>query len=282
MKVKLEAIQPDADSSFKILLTPRLNELFYWHFHPEVEIVYVEAENGIRHCGDHISRYEGSDLALIGSNIPHLNFDYGVKTEVETVVVQMKEDFLGTAFFMLPEVSAIRDLFDRAKGGLAFRGATKEKAGALLKTLTSLSHFDQLICLLQVFQLLATSEDVIALNARPIAKASVQKEQQRLQKIYHYVETHYTEPIDVHAVAELVHLSTPAFCRYFKKSTHLTYTDFVNQYRINQAKKLLLQQESVTQACFDSGFDNLSYFNKTFKKLTGENPSVFRKQAIKA
>lgn len=282
MKVKLEAIQPDADSSFKILLTPRLNELFYWHFHPEVEIVYVEAENGIRHIGDHISRYEGSDLALIGSNIPHLNFDYGVKTVVETVVVQMKEDFLGTAFFQLPEAAAIAQLFERAKGGLAFTGDTKRKAGEQLKRLTSLSHFEQLICLLQVFQLLATSEDVIALEARPIAEASVFKEQQRLQQIYHYVETHYTEPIDVHAVAGLVHLSTPAFCRYFKKATHLTYTDFVNQYRINQAKKILLQQESVTQACYDSGFDNLSYFNKTFKRLTGENPSAFRKRQLKA
>ena len=99
MKVKLEAIHPDADSSFKILLTPNLNELFYWHFHPEYEIVYVEAEQGIRHIGDHISRYEGSDLALIGPNIPHLNFDYGVKTIAETVVVQMKEHFLGTTFF---------------------------------------------------------------------------------------------------------------------------------------------------------------------------------------
>ncbi len=69
MKVKLEAIQPDVDSSFKILLTPNLNEIFYWHSHPEYEIVYVEAETVIRHIGDHISKYEGSDLALIGPNI---------------------------------------------------------------------------------------------------------------------------------------------------------------------------------------------------------------------
>src|SRR5579871_810050 len=77
MKAKLENISADQDSSFRILLTPKLNDLFYWHFHPEYEIVYVEAEQGFRHIGDHISKYEGSDLALIGSNIPHLNFDYG-------------------------------------------------------------------------------------------------------------------------------------------------------------------------------------------------------------
>ena len=99
MKPKLEAISADADSSFRILLTPKLNDLFYWHFHPEYEIVYVEAPAGFRHIGDHISKYEGSDLALIGPNIPHLNFDYGAKTTVDTVVVQMKENFLGGDFF---------------------------------------------------------------------------------------------------------------------------------------------------------------------------------------
>ena len=278
MKVQREAIKSDADSSFKILLTPNLNDLFYWHFHPEYEIVYVEAESGIRHIGEHISKYDGSDLALIGPNIPHLNFDYGVKTTVETVVVQMKEHFLGESFFALPEIAAINDLFERAKSGLAFYGETKRLAGEKLKQLVSLSHFDQLISLLQIFQGLAASKEAIALKTRPIANAFVLKEQQRLHKIYHFIETRYQDPIDVNEVAKLSHLTTAAFCRYFKKSTYLTFTDFVNQYRINQAKKILLQNKTVTEACYDSGFENLSHFNKTFKKITGENPSAFKKK----
>jgi AraC-like DNA-binding protein len=278
MKLKREAILPDEDSSFKILLTPRLNDLFYWHFHQEYEIVYVEADGGIRHIGDHISKYEGSDLALIGPNIPHLNFDYGVKTTVETVVVQMKEHFLGAAFFSLPEIASINELFERAKTGLAFYGETKRQAGEQLKQLVSLPHFDQLISLLNVFQLLASSEEYIPLNSRPIANASVLKEQQRLHRIYSYIETHYQQRVDVNEVATLSHLTTAAFCRYFKKTTHLTFTDFLNQYRINQAKKLLLHDKNVTEACYNSGFDNLSYFNKTFKKLTGVNPSHFKRE----
>jgi AraC-like DNA-binding protein len=278
LKVKLEAIEPDADSSFKILLTPRLNELFYWHFHPEYEIVYVEASNGIRHIGDHISRYAGTDLALIGPNIPHLNFDYGLKEIAETVVVQMKEYFLGASFFSLPEIASINDLFERAKSGLAFYGHTKIAAGAKLKTLTSLGHFDQLICLLQVFQMLASSEECIDLKARPIEAVAVFKEQQRLQKIYHYIDQHYANSIDVNVVAGLVNLSTPAFCRYFKKATRLTFTDFLNRYRINQSKKLLLQQLSVTDACYACGYESLSHFNKTFKKFAGENPTAFKRR----
>ena len=278
MKVKLEAVKPDEDSSFKIILTPNLNDLFYWHFHPEYEIVYVEAEKGIRHIGDHISKYEGSDLALIGPNIPHLNFDYGVRATVETVVVQMKEHFLGQAFFALPEITSINDLFERAKSGLAFSGETKILAGEKLKTISSLSHFDQLITLLQVFQLLAASKETVALNTRPIANITVLKEQKRLHQIYHFIETNYQQHIDVNEVAKTAHLTTAAFCRYFKKSTHLTFTDFLNQYRINQAKKLLMQDKNVSDACYESGFENLSHFNKTFKKFTGENPSVYRKK----
>ena len=101
-----------------------------------------------------------------------------------------------------------------------------------------------------------------------------------MHKIYHFIEVNYQKDIDVNKVAELTHLTTAAFCRYFKKTTHLTFTDFLNQYRINQAKKLLLNNKNVTEACYESGFENLSHFNKTFKKVAGENPSHFKKRHL--
>jgi AraC-like DNA-binding protein len=278
MKAKLESITSDIDSSFRILLTPNLNDLFYWHFHPEYEIVYVEAESGFRHIGDHISKYEGSDIALIGPNIPHLNFDYGVKSTVDTVVVQMKENFLGQDFFSLPEIAGIKRLFEKAKSGLAFFGETKKIAGEKLKQLTLLPHFEQLVSLLEVFNLLAKSGEVEMLAARPVANASALKEQERLQKVYHFIETNYQLEININEVAKLCNLTTAAFCRYFKKSTHHTFTDFVNQFRINQAKKSLLQGKNVTETCYESGFSSVSYFNRMFKKMIGENPSAFKKK----
>lgn len=280
MKAKLETITSDKESSFRILLTPNLNDVFYWHFHPEYEIVFVETESGFRHIGNHISKYMGSDLALIGPNIPHLNFDYGVKAKVDTVVVQMKENFLGQYFFSLPEIGAIKMLFENAKNGLVFYGETKKVVGKKLKQLVALSHFEQLITLLQVFNLLANSNEVEMLHARPIANAVVLKQQQRLQKVYHFIETNYQNEIDVHTVAKLCNLTTAAFCRYFKKSTHYTFTHFLNQFRINQSKKFLIQGYNVTEACYQSGFANISYFNKIFKKVTGENPSVFKNKNL--
>ena len=132
--------------------------------------------------------------------------------------------------------------------------------------------------LIQVFNLLAESKEYTLLNTRPIASHAAIKEQERIHVIYKYVETYFQQPIKITAIANKVNLSEAAFCRYFKKSTKLTYTAFVNQYRINHAKKLLMQNANVTEACYDTGFESLSYFNKIFKKITGENPSSFRKR----
>mgnify|MGYP000650326265 FL=1 len=280
MKLSLENIKPDEGSSFKILLTPNLNEIYYWHFHPEIELVYVEADKGVRHIGDHISTYEGSDLALIGSYIPHLNFDYGVKSTVETVVVQFRQNFYEDAFYKQPEMHKVYELMERATTGIAFYGETKIKAGALLKKINGLSAFDQLLLLIQVFQILATSSEYTLLNTRPIASHAVIKEQERMHQIYKYVEAHFQAPIKISDIANKVNLTEAAFCRYFKKATKLTYTDFVNQYRITYAKKLLLQGMNVSETCFESGFENLSYFNRAFKKVTSINPSAFKKANI--
>jgi AraC-like DNA-binding protein len=276
-RVKLEEVHADLGRSFRILLTPNLNDIFYWHFHPEYEIVFVEGASGTRHIGDHISRYHNDDLVFIGPNIPHLNFDYGVKTTCETIVVQMKEDFLGKEFLQAPEMSAIRELFEKAKFGLSFPGETKRIVGERLKKLIRLSHFEQLMELLHIFQILATSEKDI-LNSRPVSSEANRKDKGRMEKIYQYVEERYRDKPDLKELSKWCNLSAAAFCRYFKKMTKMTFTEFVNQYRVTQAKKLLLQQHTVTEACYQSGFDNLSHFNKTFKKLVGENPSKFKKR----
>ena len=277
MKLSLETIKPDSGSSFRILLTPKLNDIFYWHFHPEIEIVYVEADRGIRHIGDHISTYEQSDLALIGSYIPHLNFDYGVKTTVETVVIQLRENFINDGFQQFPEFNDIIALFERVKSGIAFYGETKKKVGERLKSISKLNKFDQFVELINIFQYLSKSTEFIKLDVRPITSKSILKQQDRMLEIYRHVEENFKEKIDTSIIANKTNLSVPAFCRYFKRTTKLTYTDFVNQYRITHAKKCLLQGTNVSEACFESGFENLSYFNRTFKKVTGVSPSTFKK-----
>ena len=281
MKLNLEQILPDSDSSFRFLLTPKLNEVFYWHFHPEIELVYVEADKGIRHIGEHISTYEGCDLALIGSYIPHLNFDYGVKATVETVVIQFPETYFEGGLVRIPELKKVVDLMERAKTGLAFTGETKRIAGVRLKKLEHLDRFHQFMELMSIFHFLAESDEYVDLDVRPISSQTILKQQERMHRIHQFVEANFQKTIDTQQIANEVNLSLSAFCRYFKKTTKLTYTDFVNQYRVQYAKTLLIQDKNVTETCFESGFESLSYFNRIFKKWTGESPSSFRKQRLK-
>jgi AraC-like DNA-binding protein len=277
VKIKKEIVLPDPGQSFK-LFTPRLKNYFFWHYHPEYELVFVEAITGIRHVGQHISSYMESELVLIGPNVPHLNFDYGVKTEYKQIVVQLKENFLGDAFKETPEFSGIQQLFEKAYLGLSFSGATKKTVAEKLKQMQGLGAFEQLLCLLEVFQLLATSGEVTELNEQDTSIKLFLDDKIRMGAIYKYIHSNYNETPDVNEIAASVCLSTAAFCRYFKKQTKMTFTDFVNQYRITQAKTLLLQDISVSEACYEVGFESLSYFNKLFNKITGENPSTFKKR----
>ena len=276
MKIQKEVVLPDHGQSFK-LFQPSLKHYFFWHYHPEYELVYVEATTGIRHVGQHIANYTGSDLVLIGPNVPHLNFDYGIDTDYRQIVVQFREKFLGDAFQETPELSQIHALFEKAYLGLCFGGKTKRIVAERLRYMQELPHFEQLINLLEVFQMLAISEDVTALNETDTTIKLFLDDRIRMGSVYNYIHTNYNQKPDVNVVAANVHLSTAAFCRYFKKQTRITFTDFVNQYRIAQARTLLLKEVSVSEACYEVGFESLSYFNKLFRKLTGVNPSAFKK-----
>ena len=277
MKIQKEIVLPDPGQSFK-LFTPSLRNNFYWHYHPEYELVFVEALTGIRHVGQHISSFMESDLVLIGPNVPHLNFDYGIETEYHQIVVQLRENFLGDAFRETPEFSKIYGLFEKAYLGLSFGEETKRIVSEKLRQMQDLPHFEQLISLLEVFQLLAMSKEITALNEQDTSIKLFLDDKIRMGSVYKYIHANYDKAPDINAVASSVHLSTAAFCRYFKKQTKMTFTDFVNQYRITQAKTLLIKGLTVSEACYEVGFQSLSHFNKLFKKLAGENPSVFRKK----
>lgn len=276
MKLAREQIHPDSDSSFHILLTPHLNDTFFWHYHPEYELVYIEGASGTRHVGDHISRYEDSDLVFIGPNIPHLNFDYGVRTDYRKVVVQLEESFLGPGFWQAPEFASIAQLFAEARAGISFYGETKQRVGARLHQLAELPAFERIMALLKILQTLAQSNERQTLGGKPVSSAYNLKEEARLKRTYRFIEENYTRRIEIDEVADLANLTRAAFCRYFKRMTGLTFTQFLNQYRVNQAQNLLLTGHNVTEACFATGFDGLSYFNRIFRRVTGENPLAFR------
>ncbi|RYF78536.1 MAG: AraC family transcriptional regulator [Cytophagaceae bacterium] len=278
MRLQFEKIEPEPDSSFKVVhLTSPQTCWVYWHYHPEYEIVYIPEGNGRRHVGQHVSNYEDGELIFIGPNIPHLNFSYDKEGDYEEVVVQLRDDFMGGEFLQKPEMEAVKRLFNRASQGLVFGTATKQIVGPLLVQLANQTGFERLLSLLTVFQKLGQAADVEPLQADGIQFTVDPKEEQRINRIYTYVAEHHAEPIDLRTVSDLANLTVPAFCRYFKRMTHLTFSDFVNEYRINQARRLLHTDQTVAAIGADVGYTNLSHFNKTFKSITGQTPTAYRR-----
>ena len=275
-EIQLEKVEFEPGKSFK-LFSPRLRNTFLWHYHPEFELVYVEADAGIRHVGTHISTYTHSDLVFIGGNLPHLNFDYRLRSEYHQIVIQLRTDFLGTAVGLVPEFSVINNLFKSAEYGIAFDGETKQLVAQKLKQLGNLNSLDQLLQLINIFQMLANSNERTILNDDLTSKNFILKDKIRMGAIYEYIDAQYHNKPDVNVVAGKINLTTPAFCRYFKRQTNMTFTEFVNQYRIERAKNLLMQNHNVSETCYAIGFESISYFNKLFKEIVGQNPSGFRR-----
>jgi len=278
MKIVFEDIKRMEGSSFRILVNPKLNDFYYWHFHPEFELTFIEVAKGNRHIASHSASYEGSDLVFIGSNIPHLNFDYGIKTNYEKVVLQIKADFFKNDFINTAELASIHRLFENSKQVICFHGKTKDVVGIRLKKIYLLPYFEQFIEVLSLFQILAISEESYFLLEQPFEQLHNTKEKLRLKIVYTFIENNYHRAIRIDEISNLTSLSNASFCRYFKKMTRLTFTDFLNQYRIEQAKKLLQTDKNITETSFECGFESLSYFNRIFKKVVGENPSQYKKR----
>lgn len=278
MKVQLETISEKSDSPFRLLHSPRLNDLFFWHFHPEYELVYIEGANATRHVGHHITNYEHSDLVLIGSNIPHLNFDHGVTTDYVHEVLHIKIGAVKEVFDKYPELSSIKKLLQMAQYGIAFHGKTKKRVGAIVKQWHKMDGFTYFTSVLEVLNQLSKSTEFQLLHNSPFINRFKLRDQDRLRTIHAFMERRYHTKITLTEIASECNLGKEAFCRYFKKETGSTFVTFLNQYRISQAKRLLLSGHTVSDACFSCGFESLSYFNRTFKMVSKETPTAFKKR----
>ena len=279
MKVQLETIDDDSQSPFRLLHSPRLADLFFWHFHPEYELIYINGTNGTRHVGNHISNYIDNDLVLIGSNIPHLNFDYGVSSASYThEVLHIKPEIVNGIITNYPELNSIKKLLQMAQYGIAFHGETKEQVSTIFKQWHEMKGFNYFTSVMGVLNILSKSSEFELLHNSPYINRFKKKNQKRLRSIYEFLEKRYQTKISLYEIASECNLGKEAFCRYFKKETGSTFITFLNQYRISQAKRMLLSGHSVGDACFACGFESMSYFNRAFKSITKETPSSFKKR----
>ena len=280
-KPTLEKITPNFGAS---LLVKKHVEFLktntpFWHFHPEMELVYVNKGKGKRHIGTHISYFNNSQLVLIGSNLPHIGYIDRLTTNGSETLIQFMPDFLGKDFFKIPEMLAIGALFERAKKGIRFNIEIKQRIGAKIERLVDLQGAYRITSFIEILNDLATTNDYTLLNANGFAFETVPQDSNKIEIIYKHINDNFKEHISLDEVSNLVSMTVPAFCRYFKKSTGKTFTKLVNEYRVVHATKLLAEiNMSVTNISFECGFNNFSHFNKLFKEFTGKSASIYRSE----
>lgn len=251
----------------------------YWHFHPELELIYINKGQGKTHIGNHLSYFNNSQLILIGSNLPHNGFTDRLTANGTETTVQFKSNFLGDDFLLVPEMAAIVSLFERAKQGIRFKMETKQVIGPKIDKLLQHTGLKRVLKFLDILNYLATTDDYSLLNADGFAFVTEPQDSAKIDIIFKYVNKNFQNHISLDEIADEVSMTVPAFCRYFKKATGKTFTQLVNECRVVHATKLLNEsQKSIADICFECGFNNFSHFNKQFNEITGKSASNYRKE----
>lgn len=257
-----------------------------WHFHPEIEIILIENGHGSRYVGDSISNFYSGDLVITGSNTPHVWSSspefYNSESDLiaRAIVIQFEENFWGETFSDLPELHKIKSFLNEAKRGIRFEKQTRKQLEKYMLELPSLMGMSSLMQLLTMLDIMTSSSEFYYLSSPNYKSESINTvDEHRMEVIYNHVLRHYQREIPLDEISSLINLTPPSFCRYFKLRTNKAFSSFVNEMRIGSASKLLIENNlSISQVCYESGFNHLSNFNRQFKKIKNMTPSEYQRK----
>lgn len=272
-----------AGESFKV----EVDQLPYFydrlHYHREVQLTLIVKGFGTFFVGDRMIAFEAGDVLMIGSNVPHLWKNDRVFYEneslgVHAISVHLNVDAIGATFFALPEMQLVHRLLKNTSRGISLKGELKEEIGQMLNGMVGLEGFERLLHLLKLLHKIAEREvdlEYLASINFEVVDGAVDE---KLNRVFQFVMDNFHRPLLLSEVAGLANLSVSAFCRYFKLRTRKTFVRFLNEIRIGAAcKSLRAQQLSITEICYQVGFNNLSNFNRQFKNVMNCTPSAYVK-----
>lgn len=258
-----------------------------WHFHPEIQITLSLKSEGHRIVGDNISPLHDGDLVLVGSNLPHVwHQDESRRTDgrgVRAIVVRFLDTFLGSDFLARPELDGVRSLLRRSSRGLQVHGATRDTAAQKLQLLVKTTGLERLVILLGILDALASSKDLKPLASASYAPVLKLEDQDRMERVCRYIQSHLTEDIDRNTLARIASLSEGAFSRFFGSRMGRTVPEYVNELRIGRACLMLAEDKlNITDIGLDCGFRNLANFNRRFREIAGTTPRDYRRRFARA
>lgn len=268
---------------FILIERQKTNFNFPIHIHPECELNFIENAKGAqRIVGDSIEEIDEEELVLVTN--PHLEHawkDYrNVSKNIHEITIQFHPDLLTDTFLNKNQMISIRQLFRHAERGVAFSRESIAKVRPLLKTLTCENDsFYSLIKLLIILHELSIDKGMRELSTGQFAANVMHQHSsdESLGRVMDYLSRHYSEVIRLSEVAEMVNMSESSFCRFFKQHTSKSFIDFLTDIRLGAASRALIDSSlSIAEIGYDCGFNNLSNFNRIFKKKKGVTPSEFR------
>lgn len=281
MKAQLIGRYIDHHSSITLQNYSSQNFLKIWHYHPELELDVIRTSTGTRFVGDSIEKFEPGDIVLLGKNLPHLwlndkiYFKPDSRLMAEAVVIHFAEDF-GGGLLKIPEMADIHNLFERAKLGIKFMGNANQLIIKKVDTMFELSGYDRIILFIDIIHHLATHNNYQTLSSLGYVNSFKGIHNSRMLPVFKYVMNNFKEEIKLETVSNLANMNASSFSRYFTNFQKKTFTQFLNEIRIGFACKLLIENKcNIASACYESGFNNISNFNKQFKAIKKMTPSKY-------
>ena len=281
MRPQLHKLPLSPDSSF-IYINWECNYFDKaWHFHKEYELVLIDRTEGTRFIGDKVNFIKESDLMLIGPNIPHLyrnTEDYYQNKGLiaRSSFIHFTDDFLGHSFFNLPEMKLVRKLLDRSSLGLEILGKSNVYVKQRLAEMEPLAPAQKLLKLLDILVHLSTSKDLETVLSRSFI-ANNANDADKINTVFQFILKNFKNEIYIEEIAEKLNMSIASFSRYFKHHTRKTFSNYVTEIRISHSCRLLMEgNHSISEICYQSGFENLSNFYRHFKKHTGLIPKDYK------
>lgn len=279
-----EVIVCAPEESFRWNVHDYPHHLAKWHYHPEFELHLIQASAGEMMIGDYVGAFEAGSLVLTGSGVPHnwvSRIQPGERVPNRDMLIQFSPDFAEKVAGLCPEFDAVGELFEDAKRGIEFSGATAEAGRRLLRSIGAARGAQRLLMFLELMTVLARNPA----ERRTLSRAAPSPGQQtrsseKIETAISYILEHSAQPIRLTQLSALCGMEATAFSRFFKKQTGHTFARYVNCMRVHAACNLLANSDMpITDICFEVGFNNIANFNRQFVKICGRSPSAYRRDA---
>ena len=290
MKLYLDHLLKDNAQSFSISEAGYYHALNDFHYHPELELIYVIKGQGTLLMGDHFEQLQTGMMVMTGSNVPHMfkfeRISYHndlmkqgeIPIETKLLTLHFDPEVFGENFMGLPENKLLNGLLKDASKGFIINDECKSQVLEMMNRLITAPGYEHILLLLQLFNTIALGEEKQFITKPPDQTAYSKLDENRLTRIYLYTLNNFSRVIKLNEIAGIIHMVPNAFCRYFKMRTGKSYFEFLLEVRVRHACKLLKEKDySIVVVCYESGFTNLSNFNRHFKLITGKTPLEYRK-----